>query len=591
MQKHAARFGSEAQVASSLPVTIRGRFAQGSTNGPEEIVLDKSTHRDAITIAGLEIGEGVDASGVWTMGIAGVLERTGPTESVSPLLGSFIWRRSYVSSFDASRDHASCEVKDGVARVRIAFERPSLGDPSLELDVGTGALLTLTHRASDGKVLTTKFEEWHPPDEHGVRWPASFIEKGSVEQPAVHAFEKPAAGLVCARGSKCTDPIPQKTTFAWPPSGVVRVLMKTSHDELLVKVRANGRDVWALVDSGAGVTTVDSTTKSAESFKAGTVIEGAGATQKLRLGLGTLSSLSIGELTMRDVPTASVPVIALDAFGDDRPEIILGFTLFEAATVHVDYAKGELVLSSKSRSDGPANAAGLAKGGALPLDITVLDGKIVASATIDGVAAPMEIDTGSDGSFDLVKSWAEPHGFPGARKTATITGLFGAGTDATEVVRFRYQTATIGPIAIKDAVGTIADPPGGGTIAGLVGNDALARCAAVTFDVRGRNIWLQPPCDRARQRSRAGWALGFQSKPPKDAKSKWFISGVLPGGSAANAGIAKGDRVVSVGGKTLAGDPTIINPIVSAPAGTKVPVVVQRDGKDLKIEMLLVDVP
>jgi hypothetical protein len=589
MQKHAARFGTEAQVASSLPVTIRGRFAQGSTNGAEEIVLDKSTHRDAVTIAGLELGDGVDASGVWSMGISGVAERTGPTESVSPLITAFVWRRSYLSAFDASRDHASCEVKDGIARARVSFVRPSLGDPSLELDVGTGALISMRHHASDGKVLTTKLEEWHAADEHGVRWPASYIEKGSAEQPAVHAFEKPIEGLACARGSKCTDPIPQKVAFTWPASGVVRVPMKTSHDELLVKVRANGRDVWALVDSGAGVTTVDSTTKSAESFKAGTVIEGAGSTQKLRLGLGTLSSLSIGDLTMRDLPAVSVPVIALDAFGDDRPEIILGFTLFEAATVRVDYAKGELVLNSKPVPDMPVN--GLAKGAASPIEVSVLDGKIVAGAVIDGVPAPMEIDTGNDGSFDLVKSWAAPHGFPGARKTAAITGLFGAGTDATEVVRFRYQTASLGPIAMTDSVGTIADPPGGGNIAGLVGNDALARCAVVTFDVRGRKMWFDPPCDRARHRSRAGWALGYQSKPPKDARSKWYVSSLLPGGSAANAGVAKGDRLVSVGGKTLAGDPTIINSLVSAPAGTKVPLVVQRDGAEVKIEMTLVDVP
>ena len=102
---------------------------------------------------------------------------------------------------------------------------------------------------------------------------------------------------------------------------------------------------------------------------------------------------------------------------------------------------------------------------------------------------------------------------------------------------------------------------------------------------------FEPPCDRPRQVSRSGWALGYQSKPPKDAKSKWFIASVLPGGSAANAGLAKGDRLVSVGGKSIGGDPTVIKPVVSAPAGTKVPVVVQREGKDVRVEMVLVDVP
>jgi hypothetical protein len=353
--------------------------------------------------------------------------------------------------------------------------------------------------------------------------------------------------------------------------------MKHYLGELSLRAKIGDREVWALLDSGAGLTAIDATTRAGESFVPAMEMNGVGATQKIRVGLGELDAFTVGDLAFRHLAVISVPIPALDGYGDRRPEIIVGYTLFLAGAVRVDYAKGELVVAKK--------LDGLVSRSATSVPFRVEDGKLVTTVRIDGVDAPMEIDTGNSSGVSFVKHWTDAHGMPGDRRSLTLSGKSGAGHEETKSTLFRIQTATLGPITYSDRIASISNPPGGGRLAGLLGNDMLARCAAVVFDVPGRAMYLEPPCDRPRPETLSGWALARRESPDHKGRP-WVVDHVTPDGAAAIAGFAQGDRILDVGGVPAA-DLEKIQAKFEQKEGTVVPITFVRDGKTVKTKLTL----
>lgn len=70
----------------------------------------------------------------------------------------------------------------------------------------------------------------------------------------------------------------------------------------------------------------------------------------------------------------------------------------------------------------------------------------------------------------------------------------------------------------------------------------------------------------------------------------WVVKGVLSGGSADRAGLRVGDRLLEVGGAEAREDSLVhIAALMHQPAGTKVPVVVDREGEKKRIVVTLID--
>ena len=284
--------------------------------------------------------------------------------------------------------------------------------------------------------------------------------------------------------------------------------------ELLVSVKVEGRQVHAFLDSGAGITVVDSTLPIGKAFVPTSNVAAQGATQKLRVGLGELPVVDLGDLHVEHLPTASVPIPSLEAFGDKRPEIVLGYTFFALGAVRVDYTKGEVVLAERAES--------LVEAGSRSVPMRVLGGKLVADVTIDGQPAAIELDTGNAGGIDLTKRWASAHGLPGTHKHVTVRGQFGAGASETDDVFFRLGSAALGPLAVGDTLAQISEEPGDSTLAGLAGNQIFARCDAVVFDHARRTLWLEGACTNPTPQTRFGWRL-TRKDDPAFASTPWVV--------------------------------------------------------------------
>ena len=566
LRRHARAYGDEASVAAALPLTFVADVTQGTTKGHAESFLDARRYATVADLGPLHMGFGVDDAGAWDVDGLGSLVRHRPEESNDVAVETWLLRRSYL---EAKLD-ATCEAdadRGGRPVVHARTASAALGDPQLDFDFATAELLTASYTQPDGQRQRRTFESWGAADARGVRWPAAFTDHSEVGEPVRVAFTATSPGVRCSagQGDACFAPRTPAMVVSWPKSGRVRIPMDFTLGEIALRARVGSTDVWALLDSGAGITTLEAEAASALGFVSSLENEGMGATQKVKFGFGELPSVTVGELSIAHVPVASVPIPALKDFGDTAPSIILGYPLFEQMAVRIDYAKNEVILAR----DGD----GLAAAAATAVTFRSLSGKPVADAQIDGATAPLELDTGNSGAFDVNKWWADAHGMPGARPSLDVRGRFGAG---------KGETVSTSPLV------QIVDPGERSVVAGLVGDRAFARCAAVVFDFAKRTLWLEPPCDRPPIEDRGGWRLARRDSPDA-ADTPWTVGAVMPGGAAAAAGIRDGDRLVEVGGKRATSDVRRIVAACRQSPGTRVPVVVSRDGKTLRFTMILTD--
>lgn len=587
--RHGLAYGTPGAVESSLPIVMTGTVAIESHVGKLEIVLTPDAMRSQAWLDGLVEANGLDGEGAWTLaGGSGVVERQRANEGIESALDAWLLRRSYVDAFEAARDNVRCEnVGDGAnasARVDVAFALPELGSPVLTFDLESAALLSTAHTAADGVPTRTIYEAWSEPSPRQVRWPRKTTQHPATSDVSTQEYRSIAPGLACARfdpsgvaipvqGDACAAPLADRFVVRWPAGDMPRVRLPLTYlgSELLVHAKLGGRDTLAFLDSGAGATTVDATTPAGAAFHPSMEVTGGGVTQKVRLGFGELPAIDLGELHVEHVPTVSVPIPALEGFGDKRPELILGYSFFAAAVIRVDYKRGEVVLGRSA--DGLFAKGVLAR----PVPLRVLNSKIVVDGTVERMPAPFEVDTGNSGGLDLNKKWASAHGLPGDRPVIGLKGRFGVGTAETTSMFYRLASGSLGPISFDGHVTHVADPPDPGILAGLAGNDVLARCDAVIFDVAKRTLWLEGACDRPVPERRMGWRFEKKSDPAFPDRP-WVVGTLWPGGAAERAGVRAGDRVLEVGGKAATSDVAPLWALEQQAVGTKVPVVIARAG-------------
>jgi predicted aspartyl protease len=582
---HAQRYGSQQAILAALPRTFRGERTYQGQPGLYERLLDRKGHRDASTVRGLPPdASGVDASGFWEIE-AGVAVRLRPPEAIEIALEGWLARREYLSAFDPERDSAKCAAAGGAPVLTIAFQIPELGNPELSFDLGSAALTTEVHSTDVGERASKTFTEWSQPDASGVRWSVGAVKKDFYGNTTELKIASHSPGLHCAllsrgSGAECLSPPPDRFALRWPKSGAVRVPMRFDSSELQLRALVDGRERWALLDTGAAITVIDSTAPLGPTFKPVLEIGGGAGTQTIRLGMGELASAKIGDLVAENLPAAAIPIPAFADFGNRRPEIVLGFSFFLSAAVKVDYAHQELTFAPS------ANA--LRSPRAVPLPVALLGGQIVAEAIVDGVSGAFVIDTGAGLTLGLAEAWARAHGFPGERRTTSLHGITDASTQESTNTILRIHDLEVGPIRTGSRIAGILSLPGHGRIAGLIGNLAFARCQAVVFDLPHRTMWFEPPCDRAMPEDRAGWRLVRKESPSAPGRP-WVVGAVARGGAAERAGVQEGDRLLEAAGKPAALDVEVIHEMTRRPAGAKLELVVERGGVKRRLLLELAD--
>ncbi len=315
-----------------------------------------------------------------------------------------------------------------------------------------------------------------------------------------------------------------------------------NHIYFPVMFAGNDSEVMFMLDSGAGMTVVDSTFAVEMGFPLGERLMGAGAGGMASFYMARIPGFSIEGVSFDEQTVIAYPIKKImDRFVDIEVHGILGYDFLSRFITRIDYERS-LISFFEPDSLGPPP-------GARAIDAPLTHNIFNAEAVLDSLyLGTFLIDTGASNSI-LQKSFADEHGLREGRENLEIT-LLGAGGEERALLA-RFDSFKIGDFTIEDPVFALSDAESGiavfENISGIIGNDILHRFS-LTLDYRRQRIYLEPnglfgdPFIKDRS--------GIRCERHKDGRVT--VYSVIPGSPGDDAGLLKGDEIVSIDGRETA---------------------------------------
>jgi predicted aspartyl protease len=265
----------------------------------------------------------------------------------------------------------------------------------------------------------------------------------------------------------------------------------------VVNVRVNGgKEVTFFIDTGGSEVTLDTDfAKELGVSQFGAVQGTFSGGQHAEVQLGRIESLTLGDWTVKNVPTAMLPLRQLsEGFGVKQIDGIIGTTLFYHFLTTMDYPHGELVLrrkDAKSLEEFKAQSSG--KRVTVPIWMAS-DHFMVGWGRVESLPPTLLfVDTGLTGAgVKLAESVIKEAGIKLEEDKAT-EGAGGGGT--LKIVPYTVRQLSFGDIKEQNVPGLYDGPfpwenMFGFHLAGMVGHDFF-KPYAVTFDFQNMQIFLQ----------------------------------------------------------------------------------------------------
>jgi hypothetical protein len=264
----------------------------------------------------------------------------------------------------------------------------------------------------------------------------------------------------------------------------------------LVNVRVNGGDeVTFFIDTGGSEVVLDTDfAKELGVPQFGTVQGTFSGGQQTEVQLGRIESLAVGDWTIKNLPTAMLPLCQLsEGFGVKRIDGIIGTTLFYHFLATMDYPRGELVLRRKTAESLEEFKKSPVKRVAVPIWMAS-DHFMVGWGRVETLSPTLLfVDTGlMGGGVKLAESVIKKARIKLDESKAS-EGAGGGGT--LKVVPYTVHQVSFGDIKEENVRGLYDGPfPWENTfgfhLAGMVGHDFF-KPYAVTFDFQNMQIFLQ----------------------------------------------------------------------------------------------------
>lgn len=379
-----------------------------------------------------------------------------------------------------------------------------------------------------------------------------------------------AMAIVPIASASCQQIPPAAASWAGDASNVPFDLFRGNR--VVAAGTINGRPVEFVLDTGAGVTTVDREFARSIGLPKGQTVsaQGVGGTVEAELVPGV--SLTIGGLKLEKA-TVLVIDLANVSKGIGRPvPVVLGRELFDNAIVTLDWQAGQMSVAPPDGFVPPAGATLVELGRGRDRLNTI-------PVSIDG-APPVgaHFDLGSGSALTLPKSYWESKpglaGLPFANSEAGgVGGMHGTRLVTVGKVTIAGRTFTAVPANLSESKKSHAvDQPNVGI--------GLLKPFRMTMDLGRNRLFLEPLAQPpAFQRDRAGVRTELNGAGLEVV----FVS---PQSPAAAAGLKKGDRLVAVDGRPVGAD-FFQGPAANwnqRPAGERIPLAL-ADGRTVQLEL------
>lgn len=350
-------------------------------------------------------------------------------------------------------------------------------------------------------------------------------------------------------------------------------------NHVYLDVKLDGKGPYRFIFDTGGSNVMDPTVAKEIGATSAGAFQGTGAgSGSEQFSFTKVDSLGVGNAVLRDQVFAVLPVG--QGFGisaGQRVDGLIGFEVLARFITTFDYAGRKLTLTLPG-AQPPAGAD------VVPFVFGSTQPQF--ACTIAGVASRCAVDTGARDSITLLAPFvaAHPQVVPATRSAEGVNG-FGVGGGAKGMLG-RLSSLQIGTFTLNDVIADYSTQKegffAGPFLAANVGGNVWKRFT-VTFDYGKQTMALQPNAGFAARDTyeRAGLFL-IQNN------GKVIVYDVRPGTPAAEAGIAKGDSIVSIDG--TASSLAQAREAINGPAGTVLHLqVAAKDGTTRAVALTLKD--
>jgi len=364
----------------------------------------------------------------------------------------------------------------------------------------------------------------------------------NIKGNSMKRYIKVALGISFVAAAACVTPRsvtaqitpPVATAIPGIPAEVPFELYRG--DRIFLRGKLNGHDTPMLLDSGAGVTTLDRGFARSIGIKEGQKItaQGVGGSEEAELVHGV--TIEVGNLKLSN---ATVAVLELDliekAIGRPMP-VILGREMFMTNAVAIDFERQVLSLTPNGNFPPPSGATEvkLKRDGTLHYLPISIDGLPPVDAALD---------LGNGGALSLSKEYHEAK--PQLHSLPFALGMGGGVGGVHELKRTtlpKLELAGFSFSGVPTELDVLADGPYAGRAnAGI----EMFKPFEVTLDLGHDRMWLKRSGSAVQfDKDRAGMSLLLDGEHLN-------VLFVAPGSPADQTGVKKGDRLVAINGQRV----------------------------------------
>ena len=585
LQKARAAQGGEAwDGVNSL--RLEGRVSVGGLEGRIESVVDVKAgrFRDRWELGPTRGAAGWDGRRAWSQDSSGIPRVEEAAEARRGAV-SDAYRRAEAWWFPergSAELRALGERRDGDRAFQALEVAPPGGRP-FELWVGEDGLFDRWVEVVEGRSVTTTLSDWRevggvkvpfglrtslgdgePAHDQVVAWTA--IQAGAPEPDSAFDVPAPPAPDFGLAGGRRETTVP----------------FRVENGHIYLDVLLNGKGPFRLILDTGGMNIVTPAVARALGLAAEGRLPIGGAGEATEdIGLTTVERIQIGDAFLEKQAFLVYPLDRTEPVEGVPQQGLIGYEVLRRFPARIDYQRERLTLYAP----GALHYRG--PGAVLPFvfneHVPQVEGEV------DGIPGAFDLDTGSRSSLDLMSPFVQAHGLV-ARYGATAERISGWGAGGpVRGYEVRAHLLKLGPVEVPEPVTGLSTQRTGAfaatEVAGNVGYGVLSRFT-VYLDYQEQRVVLERNSRFARPDSadRAGVWLHITDRT-------FEVIEVVPGTPAAEAGLAPGDRILSVDGVAAARLtlPGVRRLLRERPAGTRLELRVRRDGSVRRVRLVLRD--
>ncbi|NJC41205.1 putative aspartyl protease [Brevundimonas alba] len=256
-----------------------------------------------------------------------------------------------------------------------------------------------------------------------------------------------------------------------------------------IKVQVGGREVIALIDTGAQYSVIDRALVAAlppqqrALFEMPLVAYGVGG--GTQMGRGTTVNVRLPGLTIGKLRAAILDLGPLASEAGLKTPLILGRDVLEHLVLALDPQRRHVRLIAREAFVRPPDLA--------PAVVRRSGGGLIAQVTVEGVTVDAIVDTGASSLLALDKATAQAAGLLNGRPQQTGTSLVLGGAMQAAVLEARTVTFA-DHLYRRVQVGVFDQPPLPNFPGALIGMEAFAG-RRVALDVGAGTLHVSQPLD------------------------------------------------------------------------------------------------